>query len=70
MVEAQDPRSQKSKAGPAIHLPLEKFKPMHLPFDLPVAPGLADASQDSSMIPLDSRRKTLPCRNVGCLTGL
>ena len=40
--------TQKQKSATAVHLPFEELEPVHLAFELPVAPGVSISRRASS----------------------
>ena len=51
--------AQKQKSATAVHLPFDELEPVHLAFNLPIAPGLFYRRKHCFMVPLDSGDEAL-----------
>jgi len=57
--EGKHAAAQKQKPATAIRLSFDELEPVHLPFNLPVAPGLFYRRKHRFIIPLDSGDEAL-----------
>jgi hypothetical protein len=60
----QEPLPQKSKAGPAIHLPFERLQFVDFALGDPLAPRQTERGFDRVEIPLDAPDETFEFRNA------
>lgn len=57
--KGQDAPSQKREAAAAVHLAFQELEPVHLSFDLSIAPMLLDACDDGGVIAANSGGESL-----------
>jgi hypothetical protein len=62
--EGQHASAQEQETATAVHLPLEELEPVHLTFDLAVAPGLSYRRDDGVVIAFDSGNEALQLRDI------